>query len=103
MISVGRCQPGLSTKLRHSGHRGPTSNPGARAHGSIAPMVALLEDRTLLATSTISTVAGNGTYGYTGDGGPATAAELKSVSSASQSTPTATSSSPTSITMSSAR
>ena len=29
-----------------------------------------------LATGTITTIAGNGTYGYTGDGGAATAAEL---------------------------
>jgi uncharacterized protein (TIGR03437 family) len=33
--------------------------------------------RKVAASGTISTVAGNGTYGYTGDGGPATSAEFR--------------------------
>ena len=46
------------------------------------------------ATGDIITVAGNGTAGYSGDNGPATAAELDSPA-ASPSTPRATCSSPT--------
>ena len=54
------------------------------------------------ATGDIITVAGNGTAGYSGDGGPATAAELNGPS-ASPSTPWATCSSPTNTTTWSAR
>ena len=46
------------------------------------------------ATGDIITVAGDGTAGYSGDSGPATAAELNAPS-ASPSTPPATCSSPT--------
>ena len=46
------------------------------------------------ATGDIITVAGNGTAGYSGDNGPATAAELDAPA-ASPSTPRATCSSPT--------
>ena len=46
------------------------------------------------ATAVITTVAGNGTAGYSGDGGPATAAELDAPR-ASRWTPPGTSSSPT--------
>ena len=55
------------------------------------------------ATGDIITVAGNGTAGYSGDGGPATAAELNGPSTASPSTPRATCSSPTGTTTWSAR
>ena len=49
------------------------------------------------ATGDIITVAGNGTAGYSGDNGPATAAELNGPT-ASPSTPQATCSSPTGTT-----
>ena len=49
------------------------------------------------ATGDIITVAGNGTAGYSGDNGPATAAELNAPA-ASPSTPRATCSSPTTAT-----
>jgi hypothetical protein len=40
------------------------------------PIVLVLEEKALLSTPTIITVAGNHTQGYSGDGGPATSAEL---------------------------
>ena len=54
------------------------------------------------ATGLITTVAGNGTTGYSGDNGPATAAELPP-REASRWTPPGTSSSPTPTTTESAR
>ena len=54
------------------------------------------------ATGVITTVAGNGIAGYSGDGGPATAAELD-YPRASRWTPPGTSSSPTPATTGSAR
>ncbi len=50
----------------------------------------------------ITTVAGNGTLGYSGDNGPATSAEL-CIPTASPWTPPATSTSPTPATTASAR
>jgi len=47
----------------------------------LVPIVMLLEDRTLLSTSIILTVAGDGIAGNSGDGGAATAAELRNPSS----------------------
>ncbi len=47
------------------------------------------------ATGDIITVAGNGTAGYSGDGGPATARRAEPPRTASPSTPRATCSSPT--------
>ena len=67
----------LATRSFHSVRDARSSSRRDRAcQRRMMPTVALLEERTLL--STITTVAGNGTLGYTGDGGPATAAELYS-------------------------
>ena len=94
-------------KAGYSGDNGPAT--AAEESGALGVAVDSLGDvfiadtgnnrvrEIVAATGDIITVAGNGTAGYTGDNGPATAAELNGPS-ASPSIPRATCSSPTQAT-----
>ena len=76
-FSFWRSDSSLSTHLIGAGS--PRRDRDRRHRGGsrrIRSSVALLEERALLSTPTITTVAGNHTVGYAGDGGPATSAEF---------------------------
>ena len=73
---------------------GPVASPSTPPATCSSPTLQHVVREVVKATGDIITVAGNGTAGYSGDNGPATAAEMNNPS-ASPSTPRATCSSPT--------